>query len=190
MINFSNVFFLTSVVNVKDRPSDLNDVLFVGRSNVGKSSLINALVNRKSLAFTSSKPGHTKLLNYFNVDQKFYLVDAPGFGYIFKGPQDAFGEMMETYFLNHKPHLVVFLFDARRRPQEEDMAFFHFLKEEKINVLLVLTKSDKLNQKAKAMIKNNFKEFFSSFSEKDYLLVSIKDENSINNLRTKISNIL
>lgn len=190
MINFSNVSFLTSVAHVNDRPTDLKDVLFVGRSNVGKSSLINALVSRKSLAYTSSKPGHTKLLNYFNVDQKFYLVDAPGFGYIFKGPQDAFSEMMETYFLKHKPHLVVFLFDARRIPKEEDISFFHFLKEKNINVLLVLTKSDKLNQKEKAAIKNNFHDFFASFSENDYLLASTKDENSINNLRLKIANIL
>lgn len=186
MINFQNTNFVISVSDVNDRPSNFKDVLFVGRSNVGKSSLINALCNRRNLAFTSSKPGHTKLLNYFNVDQKFYLVDAPGYGYIAKGPQDAFNKMMEDYFHYHKPTLVVLLFDSRRVAKEEDVSFLNFLNDEEIEVLLVLTKSDKLNQKAKAAIKKNLKGLFDIYHGKEHLLVSIKDEESLNLLRQKI----
>ena len=76
------VKFVKSIVDVKEAPNDYShEVLFVGKSNVGKSSLINALVNNKKMAFTSSQPGHTRLLNYFSVEDNFYLVDCPGYGY-------------------------------------------------------------------------------------------------------------
>ena len=79
---FKKASFVKSVADIKDAPLDnLKEVLFVGKSNVGKSSLINALTNMKKLAFTSSNPGHTKLLNYFLIDNMFYLVDCPGYGY-------------------------------------------------------------------------------------------------------------
>ena len=79
MINFKNTRFIKSLPSIKLKEDDkLKEVLFVGRSNVGKSSLLNCLCDNKNLAFVSSKPGHTKLLNFYNVDQKFYLVDAPG----------------------------------------------------------------------------------------------------------------
>ena len=97
MINFRNTKFIKSTKTLEDAPKGrLPEILIVGRSNAGKSSLINALVDNKNLAFTSSKPGHTRLLNYYSVDEKFYLVDAPGYGYA-KGGIDLdalFGEMI------------------------------------------------------------------------------------------------
>ena len=82
MINFENTTFIKSCVDKIDNyKEDLQEVLFIGRSNVGKSSLINLLTNKNRLAFVSSKPGHTRLLNYYLVDTKFFLVDAPGYGY-------------------------------------------------------------------------------------------------------------
>ena len=105
MINFLNATFIKSCPNRDERPQGQKpEVLIVGRSNVGKSSLINALTQRKKLAFTSSKPGHTRLLNYYDIDGQFYLVDAPGYGYA-KGGIDLdklFAEMMESYFADNK----------------------------------------------------------------------------------------
>ena len=100
MLNFRGAKFIKSATSKLDRPEKkLKEILFVGRSNVGKSSLINALVDNKSLCFTSSKPGHTRLLNYFEIKDTCYLVDAPGYGYSKAGHQhdENFAKMMEDY---------------------------------------------------------------------------------------------
>ena len=190
MINFRNVNFVKSAPSASQRPDGLFDIMFVGRSNVGKSSLINALCSRKDLAFTSSKPGHTRLLNYYNVDDKFYLVDAPGYGYVSKGPKDAFAEMMEGYFATSKPRLVIFLFDSRRTPQDDDVSFMKYLKEQNIPVLLVLTKADKLNQSEKAAIKKNIAPLLSVYPSGEYLLVSILQKASLLAISAAISSQL
>ncbi len=190
MINFRNVTFIKSAPSVDLRPDGLFDVMFVGRSNVGKSSLLNALVGRKDLAYTSSKPGHTRLLNYYNVDNTFYLVDAPGYGYVAKGPKDAFGEMMENYFATLKPRLIIFLFDSRRLPHQDDIAFMQFLKQQQIPVLLVLTKADKLNQREKAAINKNIKPLLQAYSESKYILSSIHRRESLSEIITAISSLI
>lgn len=187
MIDFKNVKFIKSAPSANQRPDGLFDIMFVGRSNVGKSSLINALCNKKDLAYTSSKPGHTRLLNYFDVDGKFYLVDAPGYGYVAKGPKDAFAEMMEGYFQDSKPRLVVFLFDSRRTPNEEDVSFFKYLLSENIATILVLTKADKLNQSEKAAIARNIKPLSSLLKNQEYLLASIKRRDSLVELAAAIT---
>ena len=133
MINFANVNFIKSCPNRKEKPQDLKpEVLIVGKSNVGKSSLINALCQKKRLAFTSSKPGHTRLLNYYDIDGKFYLVDAPGYGYA-KGGLDLdrlFANMMESYFDNNQElKLVLILLDARRELSNDDQEIISFVKE-------------------------------------------------------------
>ena len=137
MINYSNATFTKSCPNREERPQgNKPEVLIVGRSNVGKSSLINALTSKKKLAFTSSKPGHTRLLNYFDIDNRFYLVDAPGYGYA-KGGIDLdrlFGEMMESYFVdNAELRLVLILLDARREPTEEDLEIVDYCSKNNIN---------------------------------------------------------
>ena len=162
MINFKNSTFIKSAPSVSERPSgQLPEVLIVGKSNVGKSSLINALCQKKSLAFTSSKPGHTKLLNYYNIDEKFYLVDAPGYGYA-KGGVDLdclFGQMMDEYF-DHNEYLklVLILLDARREFKDNDLEIVNFLKENQIPYFIVITKFDKVNQKEKAKLDKHLKE--------------------------------
>jgi len=190
MIDFRNVYFVKSAPSASQRPDGLFDILFVGRSNVGKSSLINALCSRKDLAFTSSKPGHTKLLNYYNVDNKFYLVDAPGYGYVSRGPKDAFSEMMEGYFATSKPRLVIFLFDSRRIPQDDDVSFMGFLQTKQIPLLLVVTKVDKVNQSGKALIQKNMQPFSNVIPNLNYLLISVKNKDSIVALKAKISQMI
>lgn len=164
MINFRNTQFIKSSNDKLSRPNDnLKEVLFVGRSNVGKSSLLNCLCNNKNLAFVSSKPGHTKLLNYYNVDKKFYLVDAPGYGFSFSNKEEInfFAKLMENYFTDNKfLSFVVFLLDSRRKINQDDLDIYSFLKSENIPFIVVLTKADKINQKEKHAIlkeiKNNF----------------------------------
>ena len=153
MINFSNTKFIKSAPSLKDAPQgQFPEVLLVGKSNVGKSSMINALCNKKALAFTSSKPGHTRLLNYYNVDDKLYLVDAPGYGYA-KGGFDLdrlFGEMMEDYFANAKRlKLVIVLLDSRRELSEDDLEIIEYLQSKNIRYVLNFTKVDKINQSEK-----------------------------------------
>ena len=115
MIEFRKTKFIKSCPNRTQANLDpLPEIIFIGKSNVGKSSLINALCENKSLAFTSSKPGHTRLLNYFNVNNQCYLVDAPGYGYNAAGQSHTllFGEMMEDYFSsNNDLAVVVYLLD-------------------------------------------------------------------------------
>ena len=161
MINFKNVSFVKSTPSIKDRPGDLvSEILVVGKSNVGKSSLINTLCQRKSLAFTSSKPGHTRLLNYYNIDNKFYLVDAPGYGYA-KGGVDLdrlFGSMMDEYFNDNKYlKLVLLLIDSRRELGENDLEILSFLKDNKYPFFVVITKIDKINQKGKSELEKRLK---------------------------------
>ena len=162
MINFNNVTFVKSSPSVKERPQDqIPEVLIVGKSNVGKSSLINTLCQRKSLAFTSSKPGHTRLLNYYNIDNRFFLVDAPGYGYA-KGGVDLdrlFGTMMDEYFTDN-PYLklVLLLIDSRREFGENDIEILNYLVETKIPYFVVITKTDKINQKGRSELNKRLKE--------------------------------
>ena len=161
MINFNNVTFVKSSPSVKERPQDqIPEVLIVGKSNVGKSSLINTLCQRKSLAFTSSKPGHTRLLNYYNIDNRFFLVDAPGYGYA-KGGVDLdrlFGTMMDEYFTDN-PYLklVLLLIDSRREFGENDVEILNFLIENNIPYFVVITKTDKINQKGRSELNKRLK---------------------------------
>ena len=162
MINFNNVSFVKSTPSVKERPQDqIPEVLIVGKSNVGKSSLINTLCQRKSLAYTSSKPGHTRLLNYYNIDNKFFLVDAPGYGYA-KGGVDLdrlFGTMMDEYFTDN-PYLklVLLLIDSRREFGENDTEILNYLVESNIPYFVVITKTDKINQKGRSELNKRLKE--------------------------------
>ena len=162
MINFLNATFIKSCPNRDERPQGQKpEVLIVGRSNVGKSSLINALTQRKKLAFTSSKPGHTRLLNYYDIDGQFYLVDAPGYGYA-KGGIDLdklFAEMMESYFADNKElKLVLILLDARRELNVDDIEIIDYVKENEIPFAVVITKCDKVNQKERAALNKQLKE--------------------------------
>lgn len=152
MINFNKAKFIKSAPSYREGPFDKAEIIVIGKSNVGKSTLINALTNNSNLAKTSSKPGHTKLLNYFLIDDSFYLVDAPGYGYTLTGSKhlDSFAKMMESYFDNPKLKGIIFLIDSRHEMSRDDKDFFEFILTKNLPVLVTYTKCDKLNQSEKA----------------------------------------
>jgi GTP-binding protein len=122
---------------------------FIGRSNVGKSSLINAIVDKKNLAKTSGKPGKTQLINHFIINKEWYLVDLPGFGYakISKTKRAEFHDMISEYLLNRTSLMCLFvLIDSRHKPQDIDKEFMQWLSEKEIPFVMVFTKVDKLGK--------------------------------------------
>lgn len=124
------------------------EFLLVGRSNVGKSSFINTILSRKNLAYTSSKPGKTQTLNFYGVNDKFYLIDVPGYGYasVDKNTQAKFGMMIEEY-LEKRDQLkrVFMLVDFRHKPTEDDLLMYNFLKYYNLPVTVIATKADKIS---------------------------------------------
>ena len=130
-------------------PSDKPEITFAGRSNVGKSSLLNKLFNRKNLARVSSVPGKTVTINFYDVDNQRF-VDLPGYGYakISKQERDRFGELMEGYFQSGRMiNLVVQLIDMRHKPTADDYSMISFLEQMEIPFIVVLTKADKMKKK-------------------------------------------
>ena len=125
------------------------EFLLVGRSNVGKSSFINTLIERKNFARTSSKPGKTQTLNFYLVNDTFYLVDVPGYGYasVSKDKQKKFGLMIEEYLKNRSNLKHVFLLiDYRHKPTEDDVLMYEFLKYYNLDITIVATKYDKISR--------------------------------------------
>ncbi len=139
-----------TAVRVSQYPEDKkNEFLLVGRSNVGKSSFINTIVNRKNFARISAKPGKTQTLNFYLCNNSFYIIDAPGYGYasVSKEMQQKFGMMIEEY-LKGRPNLkhVFLLVDYRHKPTEDDILMYNFLKYYNVPVTVVCTKYDKVNK--------------------------------------------
>ncbi len=146
--------FVTSAVKPSQYPPEEHpEIAFAGRSNVGKSSLINKLVNRKGLVKTSSTPGRTQLINFFLINNSLSLVDLPGYGYA-KVPaavRAAWGPMVRTYLETRKSLKgVVLLQDLRRRPKDMDLDFLDWLEENGLPCILVATKADKVKQSVQA----------------------------------------
>ena len=148
----TEAIFLQSNTDYEKCPKpDKPEYAFIGRSNVGKSSLINALVQKKSLAKTSQTPGKTQLINHFQIDKKWYLVDLPGYGYakVSKTDREKFEKMIHEYLENRENLLYTFvLVDIRHEPQKLDMEFMNNLGEQGIPFCIVFTKADKLSQTA------------------------------------------
>jgi GTP-binding protein len=142
--------FLSSFATVESLPGDGKpEIAFIGRSNVGKSSLVNALTERKNLAKTSSTPGKTQLLNYFTINESFYLVDMPGYGYAKTSKDKRFdwARLTEDYFKNRRAlRGVGVLIDSRHSELESDVMVVEWLAERNIPFFLVLTKTDKPKQ--------------------------------------------
>ena len=149
-MKFDKVDLANVAVRVSQYPEDKKpEFLILGKSNVGKSSFINCLVNRKNLARTSAKPGKTQTLNFYNIDDICYLVDVPGYGYaaVSNKKQEKFGIMIEEYIMN-RPNLkhVFLLIDYRHKPAENDLLMYDFLKYYNMPVTIVCTKYDKVKK--------------------------------------------
>jgi GTP-binding protein len=140
--------FVTSAADYrKCPPPEKPEYAFIGRSNVGKSSLINMLLATKNLAKTSQTPGKTQLINHFEVNKQWYIVDLPGYGFAKapKGERDKWGEMIGEYLVNRENLMCVFvLIDVRHEPQRVDLEFLDFLGEKDVPFYLIFTKADKV----------------------------------------------
>lgn len=146
-----NIKYLLTTNNIKEMPNDNKDeIVICGRSNVGKSTLINKLGNNKKLARVSSKPGKTRAISFFDVDNKFRLVDIPGYGYanVSKEQLIIFKKMLETFFKERKNiKKIILLIDIRRGLTKDDLTMIDFVNYYNINIIFVATKTDKANQR-------------------------------------------
>ena len=153
--------FVISNTDIKKCPIPaMPEYAFIGRSNVGKSSLINMLTNRKSLAKISGKPGKTQLINHYLINDSWYLVDLPGYGYasVSKGQRLEFAKFIKQYLENRENLMCLFvLLDSRLKPQKIDMEFMQWLGEKGIPFIMCFTKQDKLSKSAAAKNLANYK---------------------------------
>jgi GTP-binding protein len=156
-----NVQFIKSSPGLKECPmAGLPEYAFAGRSNVGKSSLLNLLINVKNLAKTSSTPGRTKLINHYLVNEQWYLVDLPGYGFTRTGRKtsDAFLTILEEYLLHRKSLACLFIvIDCRHEPLNNDLAFINWAGAQALPLALVFTKTDKLSKAALSMNLNRYR---------------------------------
>lgn len=147
-MNLNNVSLMLSAVSKRQYPdTDLPEIAFAGRSNVGKSSLINKLLNRKKLARVSAQPGKTATINFYDIDKTLILVDLPGYGFakVSKQEKEKWGRMIEEY-LNEREQLiqVVLLVDMRHKPTNDDIMMFNWIVESGFEPVVIATKKDKV----------------------------------------------
>lgn len=146
-MNIHNVRFVISAVSQTQFPDvELPEVAFVGRSNVGKSSIINCLLNRKQIAKVGQTPGKTRMINFFNIDEKLHFVDLPGYGFasVSKDKQKDWANVIENYFINRTQlKLIILLLDSRHNPTKDDKLMLDFVLSYNIDFLIVATKTDK-----------------------------------------------
>lgn len=150
MMKITSAEFIVSAVNTQQYPDDrLPEIALAGRSNVGKSSFINRMIQRKGLAKTSSKPGKTRTINFYKINESFYFADVPGYGYaqVSKKERDEWGPMMEEYFqLRESLRAVVLVVDIRHTPTNDDVLMYDFLKHFDLPAIVVATKVDKIKR--------------------------------------------
>jgi GTP-binding protein len=185
--------FETSATNCKKMMgSGKSEIAFVGRSNVGKSSLINMLVKNSKLCRTSSTPGRTRLINYFLINNEFYFVDLPGYGYAkaSKTEVDGWQSMIEPYLIDN-PQLkcVCMLVDSRFEPTAQDKQMLKFLNYYQIPFIIIATKCDKLNQSQKSKVINNIVDRFQLKNPGNIYLSGLKNQKSFDNIIQAIYDI-
>ena len=143
-----NPKFEISAVSPKQYPTNnLPEIVLVGKSNVGKSSFVNTMINRKKLARTSSEPGKTRQINFYNIDESFYFVDLPGYGYskMSKKEQEQVGKFIEQYLFNRKEiSLIIFLIDIRHSPTANDKLMYNYVISSGLPFIILANKADKI----------------------------------------------
>jgi GTP-binding protein len=202
-LSFSQAQFVTSSLSQDTLPqlrtangNPLPEIAVVGRSNVGKSSLINHLLKRRGLARVSATPGKTQTLNFFTVDEELALVDLPGYGYA--KATDALKKEWACSidgYLNDRPtlKLILFLLDSRRTPTEEDCSFAKWASHHELPILIIFTKADKLTENQKRINALNSLDFFKNYLHNTavrFMHYSIKDARARIELIEKINSIL
>lgn len=158
--NANDSHLIISCASPKQFPETTQkEIVMVGKSNVGKSSLINALTNRKKLAYVGQRPGKTRLINFYHINDDVILTDVPGYGFAnrSKAEQIQYGRLMDGYFELRHPELMLVLVDVRRGVSQDDVTMLDFAIHNNINYALVLTKTDKLSRSKIASIKQKLK---------------------------------
>lgn len=186
--------FITSAVKNEGLPTHEEvEFMFCGRSNVGKSSFINMLTNRKKLAKTSSNPGKTQTLNVYHINQQFYFIDVPGYGFarVSKSIKATFGKMIEEYVTERKNLKLVFLLvDFRHKPTEDDVLMYQFLKYYEKRVCVIATKADKVKNRERAKNKKVILEMLQLDSLDSFIVTSSETREGIGLVLTKLDEIL
>ncbi len=186
--------FITSAVNNVGLPQhNLVEMMFCGRSNVGKSSFINLLTNRKNLAKTSANPGKTQTLNVYLINDKFYFIDVPGYGYakVSKSLKETFGKMIEEYITTRKNLKHVFLLvDFRHKPTEDDVLMYEYLKYYNLPVTIIATKSDKVKNSERTKNKELIKSTLKLQGDDKLIITSALKREGLGLVLTKIDEIL
>lgn len=194
-MNIKQADFVKSAVYEKDYPEQLNNMefAFVGRSNVGKSSLINSITGRKKLAKTSKTPGRTQLINYFKINNEFFIVDLPGYGFA-KVPKEMkaeWGKTMDRYIASPRIKLVFVLLDIRRIPSQEDIEMLVYLDHHDIPFKIIFTKMDKVSNNEKFKIMKEIKKKIEFHNEDVFFHSSLSDngkEDILNFIETMLEN--
>ncbi len=185
-MEIKNSNFVISATNPKQYPTDnLPEIVLIGKSNIGKSSFINCLTNRTKLAKTSSSPGKTRLINYYNIDNLFFFVDLPGYGYskMSKSQEETVANYINEYLTKSKNiSLIIFLVDIRHKPTNLDIVMFNWLIKEKKEFIVLANKADKI---AKTKIDEYIKVISDTFRLREYGLeasIPILPFSSVNKL--------
>lgn len=157
---------VTSSVSKEHYPTgNFPEIALAGRSNVGKSSFINKIIGRKNLVRTSSKPGKTRTINFYTINDRFYFVDVPGYGYaqVSMSEREKWGKMMEEYFETREQlKAVVLITDMRHDPTKDDLNMFHYMQHLNIPTIVIATKQDKISKSKRAQHLKNVKKHFAS----------------------------
>ncbi len=192
MLDFRKTKFATSAAAYKQYPTTrFPEVAIVGRSNVGKSSLLNMLCEQKNLARVSKTPGRTQLINFFSIDEKAYLVDLPGYGYadVPDAIQSQWDTMMHDYLAKREQLLgLLLLLDIRRTPSEHDMMMFDWCMERELPVLIILTKSDKVGRNEAFNQLHKLAKIFNT-SPKQFIQTSVIKKTGVSELRESLNDL-
>ena len=194
IMNYNNAQITVSAVSPMQYPQgNLPEIALAGRSNVGKSSFINKFLNRKSLARTSSKPGKTATLNFYNIDNSFCFVDLPGYGYaeVSKAEREKWSKMIDLY-LKTRPQLIsIFLvLDVRRKPSQNDIAMYQWIKARHGSVNMIITKLDKLKKSKTAESVELIKNTLGVNGNDNFVLFSAQNGIGVDEAHALVENML